>query len=176
MIKKYSRIPDQSVLKDEENLFDYIDSFQAEISGEEQQCSMSCIMELFSSSGPQWAGKLMKIRDRIVQLFGLKTSLASEEYNKLDAIQYEVGKQYGIFELFYKIDNEFVLGENDKHLNFKVSLLLESIANSQDKKLSITTAVKFNNIWGKLYFLPVKPFHKLIVRKTVENIISKIEK
>jgi hypothetical protein len=26
------------------------------------------------------------------------------------------------------------------------------------------TIVHYNNIWGRLYFLPVKPFHKLIIR------------
>ncbi len=43
------------------------------------------------------------------------------------------------------------------------------------KKLTISTTAKFNNWFGKLYLLPVKPFHKLIVPIMLRRMIKKIE-
>jgi len=40
----------------------------------------------------------------------------------------------------------------------------------------LTTIVKFHNIWGKLYFAPVKPFHKLIIKTLLENFSNTLNK
>lgn len=175
MVTQETKIPEQSVLKAEEQLFDYVDSFQSTFLGNEGNNDIIPIVELFVSSGPKWADTLLEIRNKIVKPFGLKTSDDINEKQKVsDSNRYELGSRHGIFKLLHKTENEIILGEDDKHLNFKVSLLLEPI-HGADKRLSVTTAVKFNNMFGKLYFLPVKPFHKLIVRKTLEGIVKKVE-
>jgi hypothetical protein len=79
--------------------------------------------------------------------------------------------------VFDKTDNEIVIGENDKHLDFRVSLLFDENKNHFDEKsLTISTTVKFHNWLGVLYFLPVRPFHKLIVPAMLQNMIGKLEK
>lgn len=169
-------VPEHSILKDEEASFGYIDSFQSSFSGKEKGNDIIPIAELFSSSGPEWANSLLRIRDKIVKPFGLKTADQITDFSEQpDDTRYELGSQHGIFKLFYKRENEVVLGQDDTHLNVRVSLLLESSGNEVNKILSITTAVKFNNLFGKLYFLPVKPIHQLIVRKSLENIVLQIE-
>ncbi len=169
MIIQKTTFPDSSILKSKEDTFNYIDSFQSEFSDNEKIYDIVKIMELFSSNDSGWVSSLMKLRDKIVQPFGLKTSKDIEE----QSADYAIGSQHGIFKIFGKTENEIILGEDDRHLNFRVSLLLESSKNS--KRISITTAVTFNNLLGKLYFLPVKPFHKVIVKKSLKNIIDKIE-
>ncbi len=75
-----------------------------------------------------------------------------------------------------KTNSEVILGENDKHLNFRVSLLQEQIQNRSDTKLlTISTTVEFNNWFGRLYFLPVRPFHKLIVPTIMKEMIKNLE-
>lgn len=172
-----TEIPKYSILKDQEVSFDYIDSFQSSFMGKGIDNDIIPIAELFSSSGPEWANNLLRIRDKIVKPFGLKISDPIIESPKQpDNIRYELGSQHGIFKLLYRSENEVVLGQDDTHLNVRVSLLLESSINEiKIKMLSITTAVKFNNLFGKLYFLPVKPFHKLIVRKSLDNIVFQME-
>ena len=44
------------------------------------------------------------------------------------------------------------------------------------KNLTISTTVEYNNWFGKLYFFPVRPFHKLIVPAMLKGIIKKLEK
>ena len=78
--------------------------------------------------------------------------------------------------MFDKTDNEVILGEDDKHLDFRVSLLLDKLASkTEQKNLTITTTVKFNNSFGRLYFLPVRAFHKLIVPTMLKGIIKQLE-
>lgn len=171
MIIQKTTIPDSSILKNTENMFNYIDSFYSEFSDNENKYDITQIMKLFTTGGSAWAVSLMKLRDKIAKRFGLKTSETSSK----ESCNYEIGSQHGIFKIFDKTDNEIILGENDKHLNFKVSLLLEPQQDSYDKTVSITTVVQFNNLFGKLYFFPVKPFHKLIVNSSLKNIIRQIE-
>lgn len=48
--------------------------------------------------------------------------------------------------MFDKNENEIILGEDDKHLNFRVSLFIEQQSNNPQKKdLTISTTVEFNN-------------------------------
>jgi len=65
------------------------------------------------------------------------------------------------------------MAENDKHLNFKTSVLAS--VNETGMDLYFTTIVHFNNIWGRLYFIPVKPFHRLILISSINRIIKKNE-
>ena len=85
-------------------------------------------------------------------------------------------EQIGLFKIFESSSNEIVMGEDDKHLNFRVSLLLDSSSSHQElKNITITTTVQFNNTFGKLYFLPVKPFHHQIVPSILKGIIKELK-
>ncbi|MCK9437976.1 MAG: DUF2867 domain-containing protein, partial [Synergistaceae bacterium] len=108
----------------------------------------------------------MSIRDKIVGLFGLKTaSTISEEERNHVVLKFEEGEQLNIFKLYSKSESELIMGDDDKHLNFRVSLLLDSTdVDSKKKKILITTVVTYRNWLGKIYFIPVKPFHTLIVK------------
>lgn len=174
MIVLKKEIPTNSLLQNEPNDFSYIDSFHAEII-DEPSVEISRIADLFFNSAPQWVDKMMKLRDKIVKPLGLKTSDDIEDNRgKINIAECEIGQQVGIFKIFNKTENEIILGEDDTHLNFRVSLMLNPLKNKK-KDLSITTAVRFNNSIGKLYFLPVKPFHKFIVRGTLKNIIRQLQ-
>jgi hypothetical protein len=177
MIERKSSIPNQSVLKSEERFYNYVDSYHGWFITEGNTTSLKEFVKLFIYSGPKWADFLMTIRDNIVGLFGLMTSNQLTEQEKHpDNIKLELGEQLGIFKLLDKNENEIIVGEDDKHLNFKVSLLLEPLTEVTAKmELIITTCVKFNNLFGKVYFIPVKPFHKIIVYRTLKNIIRQLE-
>ena len=176
MILKQKSIPALSLLKKDERLYGYIDSYSILISDKEDNTNLKNIVRFFLTCGPKWADRLMKIRDKVVGIFGLKTSdMLTDKGKKLDNIKLEHGEQLDIFQLYEKTDNEVILGGDDNHLDLRVSLLIEpSAPNSDKRKLSITTVVKFNNFFGRLYFLPVRPFHEIIVRTTLKNMIGKL--
>lgn len=176
MIKNFFSIPNHSILKSEENRYNYIDSYHGWFASDGNNTNLKEFVKLFISSGPKWADCLMSIRDRIVGLFGLKTSdqLAEQEKHP-NSINLELGEQLGIFELLDKAENEIIVGGDDKHLNLRVSLYLDPLTDATQREMIITTCVKFNNILGKIYFIPVKPFHKMIVYRTLKNILKQID-
>ncbi|MDD5283472.1 MAG: DUF2867 domain-containing protein [Bacteroidales bacterium] len=166
-----------SKLKFDEKSFHYIDSYMGQYLTNSHDYTITDIGELFFNSGPKWADFLMSIRDKIVGLFGLKTaSTISEEERNHVVLKFEEGEQLNIFKLYSKSESELIMGDDDKHLNFRVSLLLDSTdVDSKKKKILITTVVTYRNWLGKIYFIPVKPFHTLIVKETMKRMIQKIE-
>jgi hypothetical protein len=171
-----SEIPEKSILKEDEGVYDYVDSFQSEFIDEGQNIGVVEIGKTFFTSGPKWAGILFIIRDKIVGLFGLKTSgNIADKQKSIDRFNWEPGKRLGLFKIFNKTNNEIILGENDKHLDFRISLFLDQKLNDVDQ-ITISTIVKYNNWFGKLYFLPVRPFHKLIVPSMLKGIIRELER
>jgi hypothetical protein len=158
-------------------LFHYIDSYQSLFLAKDENIDITMIGRLFVSSGPKWIDSLLIVRNKIVGIFGLKTSgQLPDAQQQLNSYKFEVGEQLNIFKLFERTENELILGENDKHLNFRVSLLLEKLGNGiNERKLSLTTTVKYNNLFGRIYFLPVKPIHNIIVKISIKEIIRKLE-
>lgn len=93
-----------------------------------------------------------------------------------DSNKYEVGTQAGIFKVYDKTATEIILGEDDKHLDLRISLLLEqSKYNENEKKITVTTIVKLNNKLGKYYFFIIKPFHRTIVPLILKRNFKQLE-
>ncbi len=176
MITKGKKIPENSALKEVNMASHYVDSFQSEYLEQISDYDILGIGRLFFSCGPKWADNLMLLRDKIVGVFGLKTSSQiNSGHRNINTFKFEPGEQLDIFRLYDKTENELILGEDDKHLNFRFSLLLDSHnIDVNHKRIVLTTLVEYKNLFGRLYFLPVKPFHQLIVKATLKDMIRKI--
>lgn len=172
-----STLPESSILRIENKKFDFIDSFEGLLTDKNNIINSQKVGKAFFTSSPKWVEKLMIFRNKIVAVFGLKTSgIKTDRAQQLENFKCEKGEQLGLFKVFSRNENEVVIGEDDKHLNFRVSLYLEKNINQIDKKkLIISTTVEFNNWFGKIYFLPVRPFHKIIVPTMLKAIIKELE-
>lgn len=114
------------------------------------------------------------MRNRIVSLFGLKTPGTKREEQLLQ-FRGIPGEQVGLFRVYEAGDNLLVIGETDKHLDFRVSLVVADRGPASDtKNLVITTDVYFHNRIGRLYFVPVKPMHRIIVRVMLQSMLRKL--
>ena len=173
MIIKKTILPEGSVLFKEKHSFDYTDSFKGELN---TNISTEEMGHAFFTSSPQWGKKMFALRNGIVKMFGLKTGDDNRKMQDADNFKLKVGEQIGIFKVFNKTDNEIILGEDDKHLDFRVSLLYNKIQDEKGNSLTISTTVKYHNWLGMLYFLPVRPFHRLIVPVMLKKMITKLEK
>lgn len=177
MTIKKTEFPEKSVLYQGKKNFDYIDSFEGELTYSSRNIDISEIGKAFFTSGPKWGKKMFAFRNKVVRLLGLKTGSETEKQQMEKNFKCEVGEHMGIFRVFDKTDHEIIIGEDDKHLDFRVSLLLdENKEHFDEKSLTISTTVKFHNWLGILYFLPVRPFHKLIVPAMLRNMIVQLEK
>lgn len=111
---------------------------------------------------PRWVDASMALRNRVVQLVGLKNLGELSEINpaKPDA-DYQPGDRVGIFTLFENTADEVLLGDRDKHLDVVLSVHCARPP-GQPVRVTVTTVVHTKNRLGRLYMLPVKPMHKLI--------------
>ena len=110
---------------------------------------------------PNWITTLMKLRNIIVKKIGLKTQKPSD-YSTV----FKIGGYIGFFKIYKIMTNEIILGADDKHLDFRVSIYnsLEATHN-----IKVSTIVKYNKNFGKVYMAIVKPFHKLIIKQIVKR-------
>lgn len=163
-IKIYTYPPSSSIILNNFGKVDYCDSYKINLP--KKILVDVAAKEMFGTKS--WADKLLDLRNFVVRIFGLKTSVSHQVQSE---IPYKAGNKIGIFTVEMRNEYEIVMAEYDKHLNFKTSVL--TIDNEPCTDLYFTTIVHFNNIWGRLYFIPVKPFHRLIIKSSIKRIINK---
>jgi len=144
--------------------FDYVDSYSIKLDRDDVR-SWEPIAAFFQSS-PKWFNHLFRLRNSIVKKLGLKVGMVNSE--KID-LPFHVGDKFGLFELFELNQVEGVLGENDFHLDFRLSFMID-----ENNILHVTTAIVFNNIFGKIYLFLIKPFHKFIVPFSLKKIANDV--
>lgn len=87
---------------------------------------------------------LLKVRDALVKPLGLKTGATFRD------------------RIIERNETEIIVGANDKHLSFWVSVYCSDIAEGK-QTAAVSTIVRFNNLLGRIYFAGIWLFHKLIV-------------
>ncbi|MDO8612377.1 MAG: DUF2867 domain-containing protein [Dehalococcoidia bacterium] len=130
------------------------------------------LMRLLVASAPRWADQLMWLRDRIVSMFGLRTSRAHVAPTNSTA-RLQPDDVVGIFTVCARSDDEILFGGNDRHLNFRASILIQR--GPARSYAVVTTVVHFNNWLGRAYFIVVRPFHRLIVSSMLRNLLRQLE-
>lgn len=106
------------------------------------------------TSFPGWAACLLTIRGMVVVPFGLSAD-GPEAENKV-----------GIFPIESENDHELIAGFNDKHLNFRVSVI------SDRGRIFLATWVHTHNIGGRIYLATILPFHILIARNALARVAA----
>ncbi|MGY5809768.1 DUF2867 domain-containing protein [Rhizobium sp. LEGMi198b] len=108
---------------------------------------------------PFWVRSLLKLRDTVVSVFGLK-STGHHSLNTSETI--------GFFPIVSKSENQVVLGFDDKHLDFRV--VIDVRDDGQGRRLiDITTLVKRKILLGQIYIAVITPFHRLIVETVLTD-------
>lgn len=137
---------------------DFADAFRWQLP-EGQTQNVDVVTRAIFSQLPGWLVALLHLRDTIVLPFGLKPSFDSNTTNRQDELK--PGAKVGMFEVLDRTLEEIILGEDDRHLDYRVSVRLEREAGRC--WVVVSTVLKFNNWLGRAYFVPVKPLHKIIV-------------
>ena len=101
---------------------------------------------------PGWVNALMAVRNAIVRRFGVKTPAAMSH----------ASPKVGIFPLISERPDHVVLGLDDKHLDFRIWVSVRN--NAQGSDIRMSTLVRFNGVWGRVYLFLIMPFHRLLSR------------
>lgn len=108
---------------------------------------------------PGWINALLAARDVGVTLFGLKTT-AKLPKNNDRRTSIEVGEPINFLCVRSITRNEIILGEDDAHLDFKITVFREA---ENSTRISLATWVHTHNRLGRLYLRTISRFHVLIV-------------
>jgi hypothetical protein len=102
---------------------------------------------------PGWIARLLAIRNILVVPLGLKSGA--------DGNVPRSGR-VGIFPVVSSSPERVVLGFDDMHLNFRIIVDVKAL-DETTRRVTATTLVHRNNLFGRVYLATVMPFHKLIV-------------
>jgi Protein of unknown function (DUF2867) len=113
---------------------------------------------------PGWVEGMMALRNKAVQLVGLKNLGQLAAVSDVPAGTEHLlqrGTRLGLFNLVSATPDELVMEDTDKHLTVQLSVLKQRVDEQHDR-VTLSTVVHVKNILGHLYMLPVGPMHKLI--------------
>ncbi len=82
---------------------------------------------------------------------------------------YVPGEKIARFKLYSQNQSEIIAGENDKHLDFRVSVL--KVSESGTNKVIVSTVIFAHNLFGKVYLLFVLPFHRFGLRHLLSQAV-----
>ncbi len=165
-------IPDSDLINQNFSPVHYSDSYKIEFYTK-QSIHVDNLVYAFFDSPPKWIEKLFSLRNTIVKILGLKVSEENDRTRQRELFTVEKGNGLGLFKVFDKNDNEVLLGEDDKHLDFRILFQLTRSTNDY-YIFSLTTPVRFHNSFGKFYFTIIKPFHQFIVPAMISSIVKKV--
>ncbi len=138
---------------------DFLDCYSVSIGSQENPPITEIAQRIFVGF-PLWIRALLLARDLSVLPLGLKTTLSLPNKKRFRD-QIRPGDAINFFPVQSIEDDEIVLGEDDRHLDFKISVRRSPGAAG---RISLATWVRTHNRLGDLYLKTILGFHVLIVR------------
>jgi len=148
---------------------DFIDCHDVQVRDVERTALRHFLILLAAT--PAWLDNLMKLRNRLVQTVGLKDlgALTRVDLARPDE-DYRPGDRVGIFTLLANDADEVLVADQDNHLDVFLALTRLPMAADGTRLVVLSTVVRTHNWLGKVYMLPVAPFHRQIAPMTLRGI------
>jgi hypothetical protein len=119
---------------------------------------------------PPWMKLLLIVRNRLASLAGLAAPTASELLHVAIKERYAVGDKIGVWPIFALSADEIVAGRDNKHMDFRLSVL--KARDGDTTSVVVSTICTVHNLAGKLYLFFIVPFHRYGVRKLMANALA----
>ena len=159
-------LPDESGVSRIYPTTDLADAFEVRLPPDASTDAEQLARFALSHQAP-WVAGLLWLRDVLVAGFGLKTAA------QLKAAGAAQGgdRRIHIFKVYEIRPGEVLLGEDDKHLDFRISVLhrTRTVAAQAVNYLTVSTVVHCHNRLGRLYILLIAPFHREVVRSSLRR-------
>ena len=96
------------------------------------------------------------------RVFGIKTSKQLETAR---------GERIRFFRVYDTSASEIILGEDDAHLDFRLSVMhrTEAAADGANAHVVMSTVVHCHNRLGRAYIRLIEPFHKMVVKSSLRR-------
>ncbi|WP_420415500.1 DUF2867 domain-containing protein [Roseibium sp.] len=148
---------------------DFMDVYSGDLSARPDllACDIRALGGHFTTIDMAWAQKLLKLRDQVVRPFGLKTTkdLAKDAVEK-QVSELQAGDRIQFFKIYEIREDEILLGEDDWHQDFRLSIFRRK---GPSPRVYVSTCCQRHNIFGHAYLAAILPFHKMLVKQSLEN-------
>ncbi len=112
---------------------------------------------------------LLVARNAAATLFGLEAPTVAEIMKPAVRSEYRVGEKIGPWPILFIGDNEIVAGRNNKHMDFRLSVL--KARDGDAMSVVVSTICTVHNVFGKIYLFCIAPFHRNGVRTLMSNAV-----
>jgi hypothetical protein len=137
----------------------FIDAHRVDIGDTEIDAREACVRMVLHP--PRWIDALLRLRNILVSPFGLKTSGEGAP---------APGGLIGLFPVVSETPERLVAGFNDYHLDFRLVVDVDDVGDG--RQVTSTTLVRTHNFLGRTYLALIMPFHKLVVRGMMRQIVE----
>jgi len=116
--------------------------------------------------------KNLKLRNVIASIFRLKTGKSANVYENPKKLNLKQDQSIAAFFIFLKSKIHLIAELKDKYLDSLFSIMIRQ--EDPITKMYLTTIVKINNIFEKVYFFLITIFHRLIIPNILKILCRKI--
>ena len=113
-----------------------------------------------------WFRSLLAVRDGVMTRFGVKTTRQVRDAAARGGVEH-----IDFFPVLSRSERELILGEDDRHLDFRASILVRERLNGSGRELVFTSVVHCHNLLGRLYLCAIAPFHRLVVTSNLRRAV-----
>jgi len=158
-------VPSDSILAPLYKSADLLDAYAVQL-----PAGASDDLEVLARAGFErqawWIRALTRVRDTIMATVGVKSSRA------VGTAAAARGPVIGFFPLLSKSAGELVMGEDDRHLDFRLAVQQRAGA-AGGRELVVVTVVHCHNLLGRPYLAVIPPVHRVIARASLEQAASR---
>jgi hypothetical protein len=119
---------------------------------------------------PVWMKALLIARNAVARRFGLEAPTAAEILHPTVRAFYRVGDKIGPWLIYFIGEDEIVAGRNNKHLDFRLSVL--RVKDADAESVVVSTICSVHNFAGKIYLFFIVPFHRTGVKSLMANAVA----
>jgi hypothetical protein len=116
---------------------------------------------------PFWLKAILLARHRVGAWFGLEGASALAVMRPVRAPAYRVGEDIGPWPIYFLGERELVAGRNNKHLDFRVSVLKQGAGPAA--YAIVSTVCRTHNALGRMYLHLVAPLHAWGVQRLLRR-------
>lgn len=131
------------------------------------------VIELFFAvfgHKPLWIKWMLVARNAVAGFAGLQVPTVDEIMNPQVRSSYRAGEKIGPWPIYFIGDNELVAGRDNKHLDFRLSVL--KVVDGSATHVVVSTVCTVHNLFGKIYLMFVIPLHRRGVQLLMSRAVA----
>lgn len=118
---------------------------------------------------PGWMKALLITRNAIARRCGLEAPTVAEILKPAIRSTYGIGDKIGPWPIYFIGNHEIVAGRNNRHLDFRLSVL--RVSDGGAESVVVSTICPVHNVFGKIYLFFIVPFHRTGIRALLSNAV-----